>query len=1105
MYKSAEGASRLTPSVYPMAQQDDAEKLQDNPHAHLPLPDYAKKWHPAVYRPKRIPEAYEPRIDPAHIFALPFNPDTEEEGEYFIVANRCTMCARVRNICSRGDPACRRCVERQLSCVPYGPGYVELPLPRMKKQPLKQEVQALKKSLPDAPYYRDHSASIAKTMAMPPESASALRKGTRSVEQGSVSPAQKKRRGEQGHEKASVSRRDSRKRASASPQREQSPVKFTTERDAPAKEQVPNAHPPSSLPATSSAVPQTPTNHTPPSAPPPALTPTPAPAPGPTPVSAPAPAPASAGEPRQPLNAHPMSVVYVTANRPSSLSMVTNGAHTFVGAIPYQASAAQAVTVPVPNATSSPRLGTVNSSPRPQPTPAPNPSQNEVAHVQPPSAATATAAAASEHANSPSDSATPGIASTAARPAETASPPATDVTSPRLSIRVPPRSILQNNVTQPSTSTPQKPPSTSTLKAASETTRSQTVASTAQGPVFLPQAVLPMHTIYDILNAAARGIRPPNGELSRPAAAGHPALPVTPALSVAPPGPPSSAEAPARPAPAAASPRPAPSTPAPSGSVPPVAQEGQSISAALARRSSATPADQSCSFRLSTSAAWNADGGASESETSGDEPLKQARKRKHAQDSGSAASANTSANASASARPAAKRRRPAATAESSAPHASKPAPTPWWTAQASIVSGHSWYSTNGVTSYAAASQSASTSNGKPREEPFLSPLRPPLPSIQQRAERFAPLQEPPPLPTPQEDSECDSEEEVAQYLKPRPRRGRGNGSRTSPSESPAPVFVPRQKFLEDSAVVLVEDVLLHLPRSRLVSLSEYFAKQLSRDSDADEQTSAMDQCPVVRVTGVCAEDLEVLLGVCDDPSVFIQRQPPFKMLIAVFCAARTLRFRQIDALATSRLESLWPSDLHKLSPVRTPHAAETVVVARMYNLPSVLKRAFYELLRSEGFSQQGVEDAALPEGTLLDGSRLIGRAKLSHADLVRLITTREKLQMAWTLLVGTAPSPAAFPCMLQQTTSANTAYSTHSARERCLEACRNSAQIWAEWVLDSGLYENWMYDPICGLERLSVLDWENSGYCSACVMTRRQLWARKREEIWDNLDTWLGL
>lgn len=334
-------------------------------------------------------------------------------------------------------------------------------------------------------------------------------------------------------------------------------------------------------------------------------------------------------------------------------------------------------------------------------------------------------------------------------------------------------------------------------------------------------------------------------------------------------------------------------------------------------------------------------------------------------------------------------------------------------------------------------------------------------------------------------------------------------------------FLPRQRLLADSALVLVEDVMFHLPRSRIMQNSEYFAKHLAKtqESNDSEGQSHLDRCSVVKVAGVSAEDFEALLTVCDDigyaividivqqssdylaHSSFIEKQPSFRTLAAVFCVSRALRFGQIDALATYKLVNMWPNDLHKLSPVRTPYAAETVVLARTYDVPSVLKRAFYELLRSEGFAQQGIN----VDGAALDGSRLVGNARLSHADLVRLVTTREKLSMAWTLLVGSAPSPASFPCMLQHTTASNAAYSTNTARERCAAACTNSAAIWAEWVLDSGLFENWMYDPICGLERLSILDWENSGYCSSCVMTRRQLWSRKREEIWENLDTWLGL
>ena len=123
----------------------------------------------------------------------------------------------------------------------------------------------------------------------------------------------------------------------------------------------------------------------------------------------------------------------------------------------------------------------------------------------------------------------------------------------------------------------------------------------------------------------------------------------------------------------------------------------------------------------------------------------------------------------------------------------------------------------------------------PRNEvPFLSSLRPPLPSIQQRAEQFAPFYQPPPT-----DNEYESKEEVVQYLKPRSRK---NGRAAAALASlPAPIFnVSRQRLLVDSAIVMGEDMLMQLPRLRLIQMSEYFANHLAQDSDTDEQSSAMD-------------------------------------------------------------------------------------------------------------------------------------------------------------------------------------------------------------------------------------------------------------------------
>ena len=210
-----------------------------------------------------------------------------------------------------------------------------------------------------------------------------------------------------------------------------------------------------------------------------------------------------------------------------------------------------------------------------------------------------------------------------------------------------------------------------------------------------------------------------------------------------------------------------------------------------------------------------------------------------------------------------------------------------------------------------------------------------------------------------------------------------------------------------------------------------------------------------------------------------------------------------------KLCSIWPSDLFKVSPARIPYAAETIYLARTYHISPVLKRAFYEVLRTEGFGQQDLNLPAAREG-IPDGSEIVGRAKLSHKDLIRLVTAREKLLMAWTLLVGSAPNLASFPCRLEEDLPAEPSEdsldeSQYRARDRCAEARKSNASIWADKVLDSGFYETWMYDPICGLEQLIAMDWYDAGFCMSCIRSRQQVWQKKRAEIWASLDLWLGL
>jgi hypothetical protein len=44
------------------------------------------------------------------------------------------------------------------------------------------------------------------------------------------------------------------------------------------------------------------------------------------------------------------------------------------------------------------------------------------------------------------------------------------------------------------------------------------------------------------------------------------------------------------------------------------------------------------------------------------------------------------------------------------------------------------------------------------------------------------------------------------------------------------------------------------------------------------------------------------------------------------------------------------------------------------------------------------------------------------------------------------------------------------------------------------------------MQALSLLDWKGKAeYCEMCVMFRKNSLKRQMEEIWDDMDAWLGL
>ena len=201
---------------------------------------------------------------------------------------------------------------------------------------------------------------------------------------------------------------------------------------------------------------------------------------------------------------------------------------------------------------------------------------------------------------------------------------------------------------------------------------------------------------------------------------------------------------------------------------------------------------------------------------------------------------------------------------------------------------------------------------------------------------------------------------------------------------------------------------------------------------------------------------------------------------------------------------MWPADLSKPAMGNPRYAEETIVLARTCGLPELLKRAFYVLLCTPQLAQ-GPRDDGDDEGdsagsTYDDDGTQTRRPRLSRADLAHLIHAREEMYAEWHRGAGLPPDPKMFPCPL----SVPETKDTEPAR-RCADAMGRSLLLWREMVVGEGLFNEFMNDPITGLERIAALDWAGAGFCEGCVKAFREGWLAQKNKMWENLEVWLEL
>lgn len=315
----------------------------------------------------------------------------------------------------------------------------------------------------------------------------------------------------------------------------------------------------------------------------------------------------------------------------------------------------------------------------------------------------------------------------------------------------------------------------------------------------------------------------------------------------------------------------------------------------------------------------------------------------------------------------------------------------------------------------------------------------------------------------------------------------------------APVAHKHEQFwiIDGNTVLEVGDVLFKLHRSRLVDQSTFFASLL------DEQDVLMDDGVVVesdehgmiyRLSNTTPTDLEALLQLDKNPMAYYFVPPTFPVLAAALRAATALGFDTYRAFAVKLLENAWSSSLADLTTESKSNAAEVVILARTCGIKSVLKRAFYEMVRISGY---GLGDGEL------DGEE---SQEISRADERRLERMREHLISAWSQVALRLDRSFKCPNQSKETPGMVFGSSSTSVRLRGCPSLSWKQDAWERRVHDSGLYDEYQFDPLCGLQALIDIKWdEEEGWCSDCVRARREALARMRQKTWELIGVWMGL
>lgn len=210
--------------------------------------------------------------------------------------------------------------------------------------------------------------------------------------------------------------------------------------------------------------------------------------------------------------------------------------------------------------------------------------------------------------------------------------------------------------------------------------------------------------------------------------------------------------------------------------------------------------------------------------------------------------------------------------------------------------------------------------------------------------------------------------------------------------------------------------------------------------------------------------------------------------VSILKVSRVLDCSMARDLALDLLRKLWPDAKPLLAvPSKCKYSDALVVLkaSRDYAVPSLRKRAFYELLRSTAFWKAVADDR--------------GALGLADADVFALFGARDALQQQWSTLIFTRPCPGSDWC---PTRFAEGNRCTHPYTKPHLRKA-----FWRSDVIQSGDYESGMRDPIgwLGVMMNKQGALTGQGWCEMCTQERRAAWMDARTDWWAMLDNWFDL